>query len=63
MILANTFRSNKSLQLAESNPKHINPKTYFTTMVIQQVLISSKLQKIKKLSKAGAKNLQSHQTL
>jgi hypothetical protein len=63
MILANTFGSDKSLQLPESNTKHINPKTHFTTMEIQQVLISSKLQKINKLSKAGAESLQSHQTL
>jgi hypothetical protein len=56
MILANTFGSDKSLQLAESNTKHINPKTHFTTMAIQQVILSSKLQKINKLSKAGVEN-------
>jgi hypothetical protein len=56
MILANTFGSDKSLQLAESNTKQINPKTHFTTMAIQQVILSSKLQKINKLSKAGVEN-------
>jgi hypothetical protein len=62
-ILANVFGLDKSLQLAESNTKHINPKTHFTTVAIQQVLIRSKLQKINKLSKAGTENHQSHQTL
>jgi len=52
MILANTSGSDKSLQLAESNAKHINPKTHFTTMAIQQVILSSKLQKINKLFKS-----------
>jgi hypothetical protein len=56
MILDNTFGSDKSLQLAESNTKQINPKTHFTTMAIQQVILSSKLQKINKLSKAGVEN-------
>jgi hypothetical protein len=65
MILANTFWSDKSLQLSFQNqiPNISITKTHFTTMEIQQVLISSKLQKINKLSKASAENHQSHQTL
>jgi hypothetical protein len=48
--------SDKSLRLAGSNTKHINPKTHFITMTIQQVLISFKFLKINRLSKAGAEN-------
>jgi hypothetical protein len=56
MTLANAFGSDKSLQLAESNTKHVNSKTHFITMAIQQVLISFKLLKINRLSNAGAEN-------